>query len=172
MSFLEIRRHSLRGPGDHLSQSGVNFAREIGSNIGPFHVVITSHLTRAIETAVAMGFAVNESNQDLAMLPSDVLAEANWQGGYPEFARAMAQPGASQKFGEQLHSMLQSLMQKIPNSEQALIISHGGLIEAATVACVGPSKFDTWNFSASYCEGARLSFQEGCFQEATPLRIS
>jgi len=64
MKILEIRRHSIRSkPGDHLSQQGVALARKIGEGMGPFAFVTTSTLPRAFETAIAMGFAVDEQNK-------------------------------------------------------------------------------------------------------------
>jgi len=61
MKIIEIRRHSIRSkPGEHLSQQGVTLARLVGENLGPFDKVITSTLPRAFETAIAMGFAVDE----------------------------------------------------------------------------------------------------------------
>ena len=61
MKTIEIRRHSIRSnPGVHLNQQGVTLARLVGQNLGPFDRVVTSTLPRAFETALAMGFAVDE----------------------------------------------------------------------------------------------------------------
>ena len=172
MPTLEIRRHSYKGDSDHLSHEGIQLARRLGSEMGPFELVITSHLLRAVETACAMGFAINETNQDLALLPSEVLAEVNWQGGYPEFARAISCPGPTQDFGFKLKQICTSLMNGLTDIQQVLIISHGGLIEAATVACCGSDSVSSWNFAAGNCEGARIHYHEGSFQRPKPLRLS
>ncbi len=64
MKTIEIRQHSIRAkPSDHLNQQGVTLARLVGENLGPFDRVITSTLPRAFETAIAMGFAVDEQNE-------------------------------------------------------------------------------------------------------------
>ena len=66
MRTLEIRRHSLtkqgdgRDSGSTLSPDGVHLARQIGEHIGPFAYVIASTIPRTMETALAMGFAVDE----------------------------------------------------------------------------------------------------------------
>ena len=71
MSTIEIQRHCFtkkgqaRGKGSHLSADGVLQARRIGEQImgeqiGPFDLVLTSHIPRTLETALAMGFAVDE----------------------------------------------------------------------------------------------------------------
>src|SRR5712691_1185687 len=66
MRSLEVRRHTYtkqggaRGRGSHVSQAGVELARSIGASIGPFAYVAASLAPRTLETAVAMGFAVDD----------------------------------------------------------------------------------------------------------------
>jgi hypothetical protein len=73
MRWLEVRRHSAtkrsREPGSHLSPEGVDLARRVGRSLGSFASVVTSASPRAIETALAMGYAVD----DTADLPSGYL---------------------------------------------------------------------------------------------------
>ncbi|MDQ2741632.1 MAG: hypothetical protein M3Z66_04960, partial [Chloroflexota bacterium] len=52
-------------PGRHLSQAGVDLARRTGNQMGPFDRVITSTVARAYETAIAMGFAVDQQDDRL-----------------------------------------------------------------------------------------------------------
>ena len=79
MRTLEVRRHTMRRkPGQHLSQDGIELARLVGKTSGPFSLVVTSHIPRAIETAIAMGFEVDETNEFLAHIPLDVLTSAQW----------------------------------------------------------------------------------------------
>ncbi len=60
MRVLEVRRHSLVKDRVHLSQAGVDLARRVGAGTGPFDRVVTSQITRTLETAIAMGFAVRQ----------------------------------------------------------------------------------------------------------------
>ena len=66
MRSIQIRRHSYtkkgaaRGKGSHLSAAGVTLARRIGAETGPFELVLTSTVPRTLETAIAMGYAVDE----------------------------------------------------------------------------------------------------------------
>lgn len=75
VATLEIRRHSLRKNtgGSQLSQAGVELARKLGDSMGPFAVVATSVVPRARETALAMGFAVDQEMVTLAALWRDLL---------------------------------------------------------------------------------------------------
>ena len=42
MRILEVRRHTMRRkPGQHLSQDGIELARMVGDQSGPFDLVVT-----------------------------------------------------------------------------------------------------------------------------------
>ena len=72
MRYLEIRRHSRRiQPNEHLSQEGVDLARRIGKEAGPFDLVVSSPELRASETAVAMGFAVEDTYQPVELTKAE-----------------------------------------------------------------------------------------------------
>ena len=61
MQYIELRRHTLRdGDNPHISQEGLDLARRIGVGLGPYAKVISSPSERCIETAIAMGFAVED----------------------------------------------------------------------------------------------------------------
>src|SRR5215217_30724 len=103
MRLLEIRRHARRErPAQHLIQRGVDMARTLGAELGPFHRVVTSPLARCVETAVAMGFAVDEEQPALA--GEDGLGESvpgldnaddfDWDGGYVAFGELQRQSEA------------------------------------------------------------------------------
>jgi hypothetical protein len=95
MRWLEVRRHSLtkkgaaRGRGgSHLSAEGVMLARLVGASLGPFASVVTSVSPRAIETALAMGLAVD----DTVELPSGYVSgevERHQQWNWPRPYRTM-----------------------------------------------------------------------------------
>ena len=96
MRELELRRHSMRvGQGQHLSQEGVDLARRVGATMGRFDRVVTSALPRAFETAIAMGFAVDEQLEALGAMSADVSREADWQRGCAEIQRAARLGGAT-----------------------------------------------------------------------------
>lgn len=59
------------GRGSHLSNDGVRLARELGLSIGPFAYVAASDVPRTLETALAMGFSVDD------IIP--FLAESHWE---------------------------------------------------------------------------------------------
>src|SRR3954468_18275748 len=103
MRYLELRRHTMRTrPGQHLSQAGVNLARRVGEGLGPFQRVITSGLPRAFETALAMGFAVDEQAELLSEMPLDAYDEIDWKAGFAGLAQAVKLGGAAARFAQEL----------------------------------------------------------------------
>ncbi len=103
MKTIEIRRHSIRSkPGDHLNLQGVTLARLVGQNLGPFDRVVTSTLSRALETAIAMGFAVDEQNALMSSYGREVEREAPWPLSCAGYAEVIRQGGAAAKYADQL----------------------------------------------------------------------
>lgn len=91
MRYVEVRRHTMRHkPGKHLTQEGVELARRVGNSMGPFVRVITSKSPRAFETAIAMGYAVDERAPELSSMPAKAanqIADANTFDDYAEAIR-------------------------------------------------------------------------------------
>ena len=172
MPIIEHRRHSMRViPGDHLSQPGVDRARRIGGTLGQFDLVVTSPVIRAFETAIAMGFAVNELMPVLAPPPRDVQAEADWEKGCAEYARLALEGGATARYLSDLAELFQSLASRLPANGQALVISHGGVIEASVVACLPEKRYDDWITAADYCAGVRFHIEGNHFHDVEILTL-
>lgn len=172
MKTLEIRRHSIRSKGgDHLNQDGVTLARLVGQNIGPFDRVITSKYTRALETAIAMGFAVNEQVELMNTYGAQIESQAPWPMPYYHYSVIARENDVVAKYANQLASYYQSIMQKIVDSESALVVNHGGVVELGVVACLSDENFLSWGDEASYCEGARLFWEDGKFVSGEVLRV-
>ena len=76
MKIIEHRRHSIREkPSKHISQEGVNLARKVGEEMGEFDRVFSSTAPRAIETTVAMGYAVEDTLEMVSKTPEEVSKE-------------------------------------------------------------------------------------------------
>jgi broad specificity phosphatase PhoE len=172
MRYLEVRRHTMRTrPGKHLSQAGVTLARAVGGQIGPFDRVVTSGLPRAFETAIAMWFAVDEQIEDLGSMPGGVDREVDWSDGFPAFAAAVARGKATAKYARALAGVFREIVTAVPDGGAALVISHGGIIEAGTVGCLPDADHAAWGRALDYCEGVRLSFDGDAFTGVEILRL-
>lgn len=172
MKILEIRRHSMRlKTSGHLSQAGVDLARSVGQGLGPFDFVATSTLTRALETAIAMGFAVTEQNELMSTYGAGVEAEAPWPLSFFHYAEIVKRDGAAAKYAYKLFDYYADILNKIADGGSALVINHGGVVELGAVACLPDEDFSTWGDEANYCEGARLYWDNGKFVRGEVLRI-
>jgi broad specificity phosphatase PhoE len=169
---IEFRRHTMRlKPGQHLSRAGVELARRVGAQMGPFDRVITSTVPRAYETAVAMGFAADEQLEALAEIGEGVEAEVAWDAGFAAFARAFHQGQHTARYGLRLAEFLRSVAAALPDGGAALVVAHGGMMEAAAVACLPDADHAAWGSACSWCEGVRLIFDGERFVSAEILRV-
>lgn len=173
MKTIEIRRHSIRQkPGDHLSQQGVTLARLVGQNVGPFDRVVTSTLPRAFETAIAMGFAVDEQNELMSSYGNAVEREAPWPLSLAGYAEVVSNGGAAAKYANQLAALYTKLANFLADGRAALVINHGGVLELGAVACLPDADHIAWGSHFEYCEGVRLFWDDDKFMNAEILRVS
>ena len=172
MRWLEVRRHSLtkkdsaRGRGSHLSADGVALARLVGASLGPFGAVVTSASPRAIETAVAMGFAVD----DTVELPSGyVLGEVDhhdqwrWPSPYRSYTELLGRGGGLAAVAEAHQRSWTRAVEAVPEGAAALVVGHGGGIEPGLVACLPDADHALWGMPLGHCDGARLGFDDDRF---------
>ena len=173
MPIIEHLRHAMRQkPGPHLSQSGIDLARALGGTLGPFDLVVTSPVPRAAETAAAMGFAVDEEWEELASLPEGFEEEAAWNSGFAVIAQAArARPnGAVARYAQELASLHGQIAQRLSENGNALIISHGGVVETSAIGGAPNMDFTAWDFPCGFCEGVRLTFDGPVCQGAALAR--
>jgi broad specificity phosphatase PhoE len=175
MRRLEIRRHSLtkndeaRGRGSHLSAEGVALARLVGESLGPFASVVTSASQRAIETAVAIGFAVDDT---VAMPSGYVQGEVEhhdqwrWARPYRRYAELIARPSGLAIVAEAHRRIWTSVVEAVPDGDTALVVGHGGGIEPGLVACLPDADHESWGAPFGHCDGACLGFDDGMFVSA------
>ena len=183
MRTIEIRRHAHtkkgegRGKGSHLSPEGVALARRVGGEMGPFDLVLTSPVPRASETAIAMGFAVNDQLEAFGDLSPAVQAEIGhqerwaWEEPFVTFAHFVRQGGATTRMGERQREAWVRALESVPSGGRVLIISHGRIIESGLVTCIPDGDFAAWGASFHHCEGVRMTFEDGRFQGVQLLRV-
>ena len=172
MKMIEIRRHSIRSkPGDHLNQSGVTLARLVGENLGPFDRVVTSTLSRAFETAIAMGFEVDEQVKLMSGYGEDVEREASWPQSFVVYAKAVKHNGAAGRYAKKLFEYYVGLASYLADGRAALVINHGGVLELGVTAAFPGADYESWGDAVDYCEGARLFWEDGMCVHAELLRV-
>jgi len=178
MKYLEVRRHSQRSkPGQHLTQWGVTLARCVGAQLGPFARVVTSPLPRCVETAVAMGFAIDEVVTALGGLdgrgeyiPQE--NEVDWSAGWLGMAAVIAQQGALAEFAANQASCWLKVVQSLTDGERALVITHGGGFLSGTAITLMPdADFQQMGRGSAFCEGVLISFEGNIASGLTALRV-
>ncbi|WP_157530486.1 histidine phosphatase family protein [Microtetraspora niveoalba] len=174
MRWLDVRRHSLtkkgatRGRGSHLSADGVALARFIGSRVGPYDRVVTSSSPRAIETAIAMGFGVDDTIE----MPSGYVdgeiprhAQWGWAEPYRQLREIIRQGRAAAAVAEAHRAIWAETVSGVAEGGSGLLIGHGGAIELALVACLPDAPHGSWGTPFAHGDGVRLSFHEGRFTD-------
>lgn len=177
MRTIEIIRHSYtkkgeaRGKGSHLSAEGVALAREIGNHIGTFDLVLTSHNPRTLETAIAMGFAVDEQLEALGDITPEVMEEIGhherWTWEYPflTFAQFVDRGGPTARMGKRQQEAWMNALESAPANGSLLVISHGRVIESGLVTCIPDGDFISWGAPFRHCEGIKMNYAEGRFTD-------
>jgi broad specificity phosphatase PhoE len=172
MRTLEIRRHTHRNvPQPHLSQTGVDLARRAGEGLGKFDRVVTSTIPRAFETALAMGYAVDEQIAQLSMMSDAVTAAIQWNAGFMAWSRATQHNPVVRQYTQLMADLLRSIVRALPDDGRALIISHGGIVEATVIGCVSASTRFADDAACGYCEGVRLAFDGDTVVHFEMLRV-
>jgi broad specificity phosphatase PhoE len=181
MRWLEVRRHSLtkkggaRGHGSHLSADGVLLARRLGEALGSMECVFTSDVPRAAETALAMGYAVDEA----MALPSGYVDDKighheqwTWPQPYNRYGELLRASVEVRAVADTHLAAWRLLMSRVRDGASGLFIGHGGALELAVVAAVGPPDpgGEGWGPPLSHGDGFRLSFVDGRFGDPAPRR--
>lgn len=185
MRTIEIRRHSFtkkgeeRGHGTHLSADGIRAARAVGDQIRPFHAVYTSGVQRTLETAVAMGFAVDNQVADLARMDSDFWDEVgrhdhwSWDSPYDRYAELLNANGPVSALADRHIELWRDFLDRAPDSSNVLVVSHGHAIEASLVAAVGAAKLQPFeNKPFGNIDGVRLTYDGKVFGNPKCVRLT
>ena len=181
MRTLEVGRHTYtkqggaRGRGSHVSQAGVELARSIGASIGPFAHVAKSLAPRTLETAVAMGFAVDDLLDLSGELGGAAQAELARRAArddrrlYLRYLELLSAGGAVAALGHTQAGLWSTCLSNVSDGAQALLISRGSLIEPGLVAALPDWPHVRWGRGFRHCEGARLYHDGTRFVDAEIL---
>ena len=173
MRYVDVIRHAKRRNSEHLSDEGVLVARSIGEQLGPYRIVATTSAQRAIETPIAMGFAVHEEQAGPGIRKFE--EGADWQShiaaGFPELSRLYRKGGQTTLFAEAQAKLWMSIAARLKEGEMALIVSHKGPMEVGAIGALPGSDHDRWGGPFGNCEGIRLGFDGNTFTEGRILRL-
>lgn len=166
MKTLEVRRHSLtkKGPareqGSLLSGDGVRCARAVGETLPVCDYVLTGPDPRHIETAIAMGYAVDEVADWTSGYVTGVVEhhdQWHWDQPFVRYAELLVVSTVLRAVaGEHLGHWRRAL-EHVPDGGAALVISSGGSIEPVLVAAFKSGNLASWGTALHQLEGATLT---------------
>ncbi len=172
---LAVFRHAYtkkgeaRGRGSHLSAQGVALARRIGAGIGPCDRVYVSLEQRTLETALAMGFAVDaalEFSCGYVAGEFEHHAQWDWDQPYVCLAELLVAGGRLGARAAADAALWGELVSAAPPGGQVLVVSHGGSIEPVLVACMPEADHTAWGQAFAHGDGVVLTHEGGRFVEA------
>jgi broad specificity phosphatase PhoE len=73
---------------------------------------------------------------------------------------------------EQGRLLRRTIVASLPEGGAALVVSHGGILEAGAVGCAPDGDHDAWGTHCDYCEGIRLTFDGDRVIDAKVLRLA
>jgi broad specificity phosphatase PhoE len=143
--------------------------------MGPFALVVTSDIPRTMETALAMGFAVDEEDPALTVHdPAVHRAVEHFGRGkrlpFVAWAELVGRSTALHEHALRQRTQWLALAARLPEEAAALVISHGGTIEPGVTVCLPSDTWETWG-PLMPCEGVRLSVRSGAVVAANVIRL-
>ncbi len=173
MKYLEHRRHSIREkPGPHLNHDGVKLARKVGDTMGEFDYVVTSMIKRTWETALVMGYAIDEMRPELIVFGDDVNRELMQE---TTFSGLKAKYDSEEVIREYAYFQLQFIKQmlnKIEDGKSLLIVSHGLIIDIPLLDMFPNDDHATWGSIFDYCEGYKVKYDGEKFLDLDLMRVN
>lgn len=167
MKYVEVFRHSKRGEGKGLSEEGRELALRARSLLSPhYDLCVSSPKERAQETMQAFGFERYEVDEAFTAInpwePFDgEVSKLAKDRGISSLAACWEIPEALNYLrmqGETFLGALKRIARKLPLEGRALVVSHGGTLEAA--ALHGCERYDLKEIGGEigFCEGVVFNF--------------
>lgn len=169
MRTVEVFRHSKRGEGKGLSEDGRELARQARALLKPhYDLCVSSPKERARETLEAFGFERYEVDEAFT-------AVNPWEPFNAEISKLAKERGISplaacweiaealnylKMQGQTFLGAIRRIARKLPDDGRALVVSHGGILEAA--ALHGCPRYDLTELGGEigFCEGIIFSFED------------
>jgi len=169
MKFVEVYRHSKRGAGKGVSEEGRELAVRARALLAShYDLCVSSPKERARETLDVLGFERYEVDEAFnAVNPwepydAEVTKLAKERGTIP-LAACWEIPEALSYLrmqGETFLGAVKRIARKLPEEGRALVVSHGGILEAA--ALHGCPRYDLAELGGEigFCEAVVFKFDD------------
>ena len=94
----------------------------------------------------------------------------DWPLPFAHVAELVGAGGTAGGFANRQVEIWRGVIESVPDSGRALIVTHGGIIELGAVAANPGGPHQSWGGPIGYCEGVRLTF-DGRFRDCRVLRV-
>jgi broad specificity phosphatase PhoE len=180
MKFVEVFRHSKRGEGKGLSQEGRELAQRAKPLLAPhYDLCVSSPKQRARETLEALGF--NRYEVDKAFTAVNPWEPFDTQITKLAQARGIIPLAACWEYPEALNSLrrqgmtflgaVRRISNSLPEGGRALVVSHGGILEAAALLGCARYQLDEIGGEIGFCEGVVFVFEEEALKGVEVKRL-
>lgn len=180
MKSLVVLRHSLtrknRRTGDsssHLSPEGVRLARALGDRLPSFEHVAVGDQPRHLETALALGAAVDEQVAWPSGYVDGVVAHHDqwaWPDPFRRYAQLLGDHTALAQVAEAHLSHWRRILGRVAEDGSALVVSSGGSIEPVLVAALPHADHASWGTAFHQMEGAEVGWDGSEFRSIRLIR--
>lgn len=162
MKSVEVFRHSKRGEGKGLSAEGRELARRARSLLAPhYDLCVSSPKERARETLEAFGFDRYEVDEGFTAVnpwePFDAqVTQLAKERGILPLAACWEIPEALSTLkmqGQTFLGAVKRIARKLPEDGRALVVSHGGILEAAALHGCARYELAELGGEIGFCEG-------------------
>lgn len=170
MIYLEHRRHAERDRSfPHLNHRGVELAHRVGATMGEFDLVVTSPLPRALQTAVAFGYGIDQVREELKEYSEIFRPLPPWDSGFQALFDYFKKYSQAREF---LNNLVLELIRTNPRAKRILMVSHSGIVESTLLSCLQDPVVRDWGDPLSYCEGVSWSWDGQQFLNPEIKRIT
>lgn len=169
MKFVEVFRHSKRGEGKGLSEEGRELARQARVLLAPpYELCVSSPKERARETMEALGFERYEVDEGFTAVnpwqPFDAeVSKLARERGLSPLAACWKIPAALRFLrmeGETFLGAVKRIARKLPEGGRALVVSHGGILEAAALHGCAHYELAELGGEIGFCEGVVFKMED------------
>jgi broad specificity phosphatase PhoE len=167
MKYVEVFRHSARGEGKGLSEEGRELARRARTLLAPhYDLCVSSPKERARETLEAFGFERYEVDDAFTAVnpwePFDAnVSKLARDRGILPLAACWEIPEALSYLklqGETFLGAVKRVARGLPEDGRALVVSHGGILEAAALHGCTLYELAELGGEIAFCEGVVFKF--------------
>jgi broad specificity phosphatase PhoE len=136
--------------------------------MGEFDLVVTSPLPRALQTAVAFGYGVDEVREDLKEYSEIFRPLPPWDAGFQALYHYFIKYPEARVF---LRQFVGDILTKNPRAKKILFVSHSGIVESCLLSCLQEQSISQWGEPLSYCEGVSWHWDGTKFLNPNILRV-